>query len=641
MVFLVPGAAPAAGPRRLPIFGQLHEHEDERDRAEVIRNASALALATTTSRDLLIVAEQSFEWAQWLAAAQCFVHVLFRTASRPPTANGLDELREAITLARRTPVELRSATDLWVYCVARISTCLLEQDIPVQQHGKWICDGLWAAAAQRPGESWKSNLVAHFQRIKEPDDGRPWSKADCILAREVSGRLLYRSRPERPYAVNTQARRRLAAFLFLYALIGLAAVAIIVSNTIPWPPEPLMLGVVYLPLKVAVVAWPLLLVTTWIYAYLDTGQAQTRNVISPLYYMHRNYILVGEIVPFLKDWFYHIFQFIWIPALVSVAYLALKMNDFPKEIAHIWNLQDADMSLTQFLTLQDRAAPWWQVFLSFIIQILAFQPLSLACAAGGAVWAVRRQLNIQKERCDEHTTLYWWDRRISGPVFLTRLVMVGVDIFFAIILAFNIAMVALVAYKIVVGPKLSISYFSADGAGGLDFVTGVLSGLTWLVFIFGLFVIASLYMHRKLREYRNTSIVLVLAYLAMVSIISLAVLIVSARLERVKTALIGSLPPPPVSTTLDPDKPKPLEPKELEDAAKRIRDINTIRDWRASAFRIGFLDGPLGPLLPQLAIIVLQFFFRSGSGAKTQKSDDSTFDRIKTILELLGKGKKE
>ena len=94
--------------------------------------------------------------------------------------------------------------------------------------------------------------------------------------------------------------------------------------------------------------------------------------------------------------------------------------------------------------------------------------------------------------------------------------MVGLDIFFATFLALKIVFMLFVVYKLVDCGRLKISYFSPDGVGGLKHLTNMLMYLSWLAFVFGLFVFASLYFHWNLREYRTKDFSLVGMYILFV-----------------------------------------------------------------------------------------------------------------------------
>jgi hypothetical protein len=101
------------------------------------------------------------------------------------------------------------------------------------------------------------------------------------------------------------------------------------------------------------------------------------------------------------------------------------------------------------------------------------------------------QRKIQKERADSTTVLYWWDRRINPTGWWIRLIMVGVDLFLVSFLLAKVMMTLFATYELVTSSVLKISYFSPDGVGGLKNLTDVLMYLSWIVFLFGMFVVAS------------------------------------------------------------------------------------------------------------------------------------------------------
>jgi hypothetical protein len=97
-----------------------------------------------------------------------------------------------------------------------------------------------------------------------------------------------------------------------------------------------------------------------------------------------------------------------------------------------------------------------------------------------------------------------------------------------------------------------------------------------------MFVIASIFLHWNLAEYRNTDFALVVAYVILVVGVLSPLILLQIRLENVKAVLLTTLPV--VSS--------PPNTGDIAEAAKRLRDITVIRDWQVSAFRFGVLVAP-------------------------------------------------
>lgn len=246
--------------------------------------------------------------------------------------------------------------------------------------------------------------------------------------------------------------------------------------------------------------------------------------------------------------------------------------------------------------------------------ILSSDLVALAAAAIIAVIFMANQVRIQRERVLGDVNFYWWDRRVSKPEWTVRLGMVGVDTFLGIFLLFKIAAIALVAYQLVSTDQLKIIYFSPDGAGGMKFLMDIFKLMSWLVFLFGLFVIASVYLHWNLPEYRKTDAALLVVYLALVVLAMMPLLLLDGRLEMARDSLIMALPIPSGS----------LRPEAIGEAARMLRDINEIRNWGASAWSWDLLNSPMLPLAGQLLFAVGQFFVREGGGNRFSMTRWST-----------------
>ena len=124
-------------------------------------------------------------------------------------------------------------------------------------------------------------------------------------------------------------------------------------------------------------------------------------------------------------------------------------------------------------------------------------------AAAACVYALCNQSIIQYRRIEKKTDVYWWDCRISAAEWVIRLLMVGLDLILCRIPSAENRFPVVRGLQTGGCGRPGDLYFSPDGVGGLKHLTNMLMYLSWLAFVFGLFVFASLYLHWNLREYRT------------------------------------------------------------------------------------------------------------------------------------------
>ncbi len=182
--------------------------------------------------------------------------------------------------------------------------------------------------------------------------------------------------------------------------------------------------------------------------------------------------------------------------------------------------------------------------------------------------------------------------------------MVGLDLFFAAFLALKIVFLLFVVYKLVDADGLEISYFSPDGVGGLKHLTNMLMYLSWLAFVFGLFVFASLYLHWNLREYRTKDFSLVGMYILFVILAVVPLGKLEYKLSREHDAQIELV------------KSAKAPGSNLEDTADYVKDVDALRDWNVSALKVGILGNPVLPLGFQFIVVLFQALGRAGKVPK-------------------------
>jgi hypothetical protein len=351
-------------------------------------------------------------------------------------------------------------------------------------------------------------------------------------------------------------------------------------------------------LGAALIAWPFLLFATWVFALAESRRTRTFHFMSPEHLIANKSIIRGKITSFRDDWFFHIFQFVWLPTLLIAWFLFAEYQALPGVLPQIWKSTPQRVSTLQDF-LQSLGPAFWPNcpdavgFLRKARIILASDAIGLALASAAAAVSIYRQIYIQRERIRLAKSLYWWDWRVDRPEYVVRLLMIGFISFLAIILLVKVAVISLAASELVGRDTLAVSYFASDGTGGLKFLVGIFRDLLWVVFLFGLYVIVSIYSHWNLAEYRVTDSLLFAIYIAALALMAVPLFALELRLDEAKDAYISGLM-------------NPNQPGSIADAAKYLRDIATLRDWRLSV-RFGLFENPQFLLFFQAIVIVAQY----------------------------------
>jgi hypothetical protein len=547
--------------------------------------------------ELLLLAEQAAHAQQWQAAAQLFSLMMVSSFDQRFTETYLLEHAKCITLLTgKHPADLRSATDLLLYGHRRL-TASLHRDGMRQPHlGEWM-----VAAFNQLLRAPKSRTAAAHAAVAElhPRNNRITKRYQSEigpLRRLLTCSLHPRANDVARVSVSAQGRR-LSLGLLGVALIAIALMAYRFGPSFPLPVSSLLDR--YLLggwLRAALIAWPLLLLATWLFALFESYRTRTFYFISPRHLFYPETITAGEIKGFSDDWFFHIFQFVWIALLVIAWLLFVEYQGLPGWLPSVWNQN----SLRTFLDSQTVRflyhAPFEGGFWSYVRAFFGSDLVALALAIAACAYSIYRQRRIQNERKSTGKDLYWWDRRINPTEWRIRLIMVGVDLFLVTFLLAKILMILFVAYELAVSKALMVSYLSPDGVGGLKDLTDWLTYLSWFVLLFGMFVFASLYLHWNLREYRRNDLALVVSYALLVVLTVAPLLILDSRLSAEKDARLQQL----ATAANQPSA-------NLEEVGKYVRNVNSVRDWPVSAVKVA-ATGKLLPLTFQFLVILYQFF---------------------------------
>jgi hypothetical protein len=567
-----------------------------------LANRARQQIQDANAANLLALAESAMLAGQRQAAAQLFVWTMISAYNARYGADQIAPLvagaNNVVLMIAGRGAELTSRTELALYCRRRAVAALKADGIRQPNIDEWTI-AAFARATKEPADRTGAITTAIAELRLENLAGRKHYQPELGPTLKVL-KCAQRLSTADNFARVAPAESFFAPFVTFVLLVAVVFGSVFIAyryrtyfdfskssdflDANSWPGRALC---------TALVAWPLLLVETWIFACRESFRKRTFYFISPWHLVAGrdpgnrvvSGIVAGEIVPFSRDWFFHIFQFVWI-FLVVVAWLTFRDYDaLPAwlKAAGAWD-PSKPAELSAVLEWISRTNVWsdW---------------LGIAFASLFLIGSIAAQIHIQSSRI-AGKDIYWWDGRIGTTEWVVRLVMVGLDLFLAVFLIAKMVAMLFVAYKVATSDGLTISYFSFDGVGGLQHLTDVLMHLSWAVFLFGMLVFASLLLHWNLREYRLLDLSLVVAYVVVLAVALTPLDILEKKLTDEKERRLEAL-------TTDPG------PK-LSDAGDYVKNLALVRDWPASALNVGILGNPVLPLGFQFLVVVIQFLVRAG-----------------------------
>jgi hypothetical protein len=552
---------------------------------------------------LLMLAEEAARWRQWLSAAQVFAQAFLRVFMYEWDERALAQARQALVLShRREPANLESTADVGLYCFMRLCAALRREGMDDRQIVQWIAEALAQIALE--SVDCRLGLCRALGTVSPANEAiAPGFRAHIGRARAALLKADWRC--THPDEVEAGPNRRPVIIGLLGVFVALVAAAWLGRKSFVFPQSSTLLheGSV---LGALLILWPILLGLSWLFAFREANRTGAMLTVAPRHIIGASKITTGELMPFSKDLFFHIFQFVWIPFLIISALLMSRFEALPKTGAMAKTAQDPVIS-GLLAAVRPSLVPEFSAAGSPVDPLrtlLSNDAAALLLAGCAATLFVINQMRIQRVRISSGTNLYWWDRRISLTEWYVRLLMVGLDTFLGLFLLMKVATIAIVSYDLATSEHLQVAYFAADGAGGFGFLLNLFKILSWLVFLFGLFVIASVYMHWSLPEYRVTDAALLVIYLALVGLAVAPLLLLEFRLSAARESLLLMMPGPGSD----------LRPAGLAEAARQLRDINEIKSWSVSAFSADLLKSPILPLAGQLAFAVVQYMVRASGG---------------------------
>lgn len=589
------------------LFPNLHEISSINEFRKRLPDFATAAIRGDDTFRMLLLAGEAMRWHQWQSAAQLYAHAIVSAFDHPWDEQTLVvHAGHVILLSHSSEAHFKTSADIALFAYGRCLEALGCEGFTARQANNWMMHALHEISL---GSTTKTAGVLTACEAISPDNAsiEPGLKPLIGSAHAMLVRTARRLSNEQTQGCRKNQTIAPQNLLWLVvAATGAIVIGWLTRNTFHFPLSSSQFDSINW-LGAALISWPLLLVSTWVFAFFESRRTKTLHDVHPKHLLSGNGIIAGEIMPFGRDLFFHVFQFIWIPILIIALLLMAQYEDLPKAVAVVWAApSEAGGGLAQFVESL-RSQNLLEVFedRSFIERIrMLTSNDSIALVVGGvaAIFIMFRQMHIQKERVETAINFYWWDKRVSRSEWWVRLGMVGVDTFLGVFLLFKIAAIAIVAYQLISADQLRIMYFAPDGVGGMKFLMDIFKNMSWLVFFFGLFVIASVYLHWNLPEYRITDAAFFIAYIVLVGLTMMPLLFLDSKLDAVRESMILALPVPPSE----------LQPGSIGDAARMLRDVNEFRNWNTSVWSVGLLNSPIIPLVGQLLFAVVQFFVREG-----------------------------
>ncbi len=599
------------------LFDQIAGLDPSKGVAEELVRLAEKPIKDNDALELLVLAEEAAKTRQWKVAAQLFSLMMVNTFVRQFEDQYLTDHAKCIVLfLTEHEVEFESPADLLLYGHRRLTASLRSSGIQRPHREEWkivaISQLLHASAIRQ-----EAMMRARDELTMGNGPVTTRHRAEIASARKLLSRALKLSNDKTSliWAFKKWSPWHIALLVF-GTVIAICLARMFGKSFVLPVSEPIERSGIGLWLRSILVAWPLLLVTTWIFAFLESMRTQTLYFVSPRHLLGSNGIIAGEIVPFSKDWFFHIFQFVWVGLLLIAWLLFKKWEELPGWLPSVWA---TTMKSSQEVFMRSLKVPFFPQlsvsagFWSFLASVWNNDVIALLMGTVFLCWAIMRQCKIQRRRMRSNADMYWWDRRINPVEWWVRLIMVALDLFLVAFLLAKILMILFTAYELVAMNVLRISYFSPDEVGGLKNLTDVLMYLSWIVFLFGMFVLASLYLHWNLREYRKSDLTLVFSYVLLLVLMVAPLGLLDARLSAEKEAKLGQL-----------IKNSEFADAKLSDVAKYAKDVDTVHNWHVSVLRVGILGNPVLPLGFQFLLIVLQAIGRAGKLPKLPSAILST-----------------
>ena len=287
---------------------------------------------------LLLLAEFAMQARQWQSAAQLFARVMVNPFRLHYSETYLVEhASRVILLTTQHHSDLNWATDLLLYSQRRMTAALRADGMQSMHIHEWMVTA--AGELLRESTDRKTAMELAVTEL-HPGNNRISRRYQSEIgpARQLLARALQVAQVDRATA---QKKHRARNLVFLAATV--AAIVFVVDwyyalgswFTFPRVSKYLDGSSLSPLLRAALVAWPFLLAATWAFALFESIRTRALYFVSP-YYLIRHRIAAGEIMPFMRDWFFHIFQFVWVALLIMAWLLFAEYQDLPIWLPKVW-----------------------------------------------------------------------------------------------------------------------------------------------------------------------------------------------------------------------------------------------------------------------------------------------------------------
>jgi hypothetical protein len=553
----------------------------------------------------LLIAELCRKWALGQTAAQTYLRAIICCALRQSEQQPICEATgEALTFAMRSAPTFSSLMEIVAYAAAGIRKSLREDLFNDQETKLWFRQALQGLRTKEEA-AFQACVTAFGSTSLLTEIGESFKEELWVFQHYLSPALNVR-------VLDLRSRRANVTFWLTSFLVGLGILGCAwyctkfpLSSSL-W----LYSSEDALHVSLLLALWPGLLVLTWLFGRAVSIRKGVFHQVSPAYYLSNpTPIVFGEIMPFKRDRFFDIFQFVWVFYLPIAAVSFKTFQRLPQFLTRAWNPENSlgltaqqyeanalpsirDTTFHQLWLLADPSqladALNGASTVGAALRVLLWNDgFALIAAAVVTTWFLWTQLRIQRRRITTGSNFYWWDWRVSRVEWLVRWVMVGFDAFLMTFILMKIAAIVSVVFELSVTDLVRVDYFNPDGAGGLEYLQTVLSWLFALVIVFGCFVMASLYLHRNLPEYRRSNFMLVLSYGTLAALMASPLVFMQDKIFSARELLYRSTEVASASHT---------------DAVSNLQKIQALHDWHVSIISFNYLSTPFFLLLFQLFV---------------------------------------
>jgi hypothetical protein len=598
-------------PSQSATFKKLSKMSSARRFREWLPNSTKELLQSPNASEALLLAEYCSLWREWHAAAELYVLTLVlgaQDAQSAPTPGIVAGAGEIVLLVRKVDPKISSFGDFVTYCCVRLRESLSKAGVERTEHLTWAQDAFGSTLehlnfSQSLLQCCEDALLDTKQTLSE-------ARAPQVgYAREIVASALQADyqRDARSWGLPLLLLHGVA---FVLACAAVSFFAAAMRGIVAYPAASRLfdndmsniLGAVLL-------AWPLLLVCTWIFAWREAVRTRTYDRISALFVGDKFRISAGQIVPFKRDWYFHVYQFVWIPILLICLRVFSQFSDLQdtleKRQDKIWaNSDTSGETLDRFLAaiqphldIVPIAGPG---YLAQFRHVLTSDWLAITVAGIAFFYTLWNQRRVQRRRIEKMVGLHWWDRRINPVEWRVRVAMLCIDHTLLAFLMVKVVAIATVTYMLITSNNLKLDYFAPDGVAGLRFIADIFFTLAWLVIMYGALVFASVYVHWNHAEYRGSDFVLLTIYCVLFALIMTPLAALERRIGAEEVQVLAGLAAH--APKLDGSDPVAM--------TNHLRNLAAVRDWPVSAIGIGAFRSPTLIMLLQAAVLIGGYLYR-------------------------------